>query len=186
MSPEKKTILNNIINYPGISKAINELDFKTAYSILSNKRYHWIPILTESLLDLGIDPAKYLKNIPNHYLQESYIKTYSVPNNVMIIEEAAFAYCSELESVFIPNSVYNIEKFAFHECMLLRHVTLEDRRDNHMLISSHVFHNCFSLDRIVYEGTIGSFKENVVFIRKGNESIKEVVCSDGIISFTES
>lgn len=182
MTPGEKLILDKILKSQELSNAINKFDFKSAYSMLSDN-YQSVPILTKSLLELGIDPAKYLKDIPKHFLEDTDIETYSVPNNILVIEQYAFGYCDQLESVYIPNSVSTIEKFAFKECAFLEHLTLEDRNNNHLLIFANAFNNCFSLDKILYEGTKNSFSKNVYIGRDGNGSIRTVVCSDGTISF---
>jgi len=52
--------------------------------------------------------------------------SFTIPNSVTSIGEAAFIYCDNLTSVTIPNSVTSIEENAFQQCYNLTSVAIPD------------------------------------------------------------
>ena len=50
-------------------------------------------IVTQILLQAGIDPLKNLDHIPNNYLSGSNISSFSVPTNITRIGSSAFWNC---------------------------------------------------------------------------------------------
>lgn len=110
-------------------------------------------LLTETLLSADIDPAKYMKKIPERYLQASTIRSYTIPNNVVTIGEFAFDDCSSLTSITIPNSVTSIGSFAFSGCRSLTSIIIPD---NVTSISDHVFNGCSGLTNITIPGGVTS------------------------------
>lgn len=80
--------------------------------------------LTETLLNAGIDPLDYLDYIPDFFLADLDIKTFSIPGHIRGIGNMAFAGCYHLVEVDIPNSVTSIGNSAFLNCRNLTKITL--------------------------------------------------------------
>jgi hypothetical protein len=68
--------------------------------------------------------------------------SYSIPNSVLSIHEAAFASCTSLTSVDIPNSVTQIGNSAFQNCMSLGNVSIPN---SVLSIGDYAFESCSHL-----------------------------------------
>lgn len=104
----------------------------------------------------------------------------TIGNSVTSIEWGAFYGCSSLTSVTIPNSVTIIGISAFYKCSSLTSVTIPDSVTS---IGREVFGNCPYLKLLRYKGTRAEWEN----IQKSSQwsfksSIKEIECTDGIIS----
>lgn len=75
--------------------------------------------------------------------------SYTVPNNVAIIEDDAFNKCKNLIEIVIPNSVLSIGGGAFSYCTNLTDITIPDSVDR---IDTYAFWGCDSLKSV----TIGN------------------------------
>lgn len=71
--------------------------------------------------------------------------TYTIPENVIEIEMAAFSNCINLISVTIPQSVTCIRPGAFNTCSSLASITIPD---SVTFIGSYAFSNCTSLTTV--------------------------------------
>lgn len=93
---------------------------------------------TNAMLSIGIDPVKdsNLDYIPEYYLTDQSIDTYSIEDSVQSIEEGAFAY-SKIKKIVIPESVTSIGSYAFYDCLKLEEVTILSKKL--MVTGSHVF-----------------------------------------------
>ena len=109
---------------------INNNDFtevyKGAHNSLSHKWYdnNALCKLTEIFLDAGIEPLKYMREVPEDYLIHSAITSVEIPDNVKSIGNNAFRFCERLKSVTIPDSVTYIGDSAFTYCYYLTSVTI--------------------------------------------------------------
>ena len=81
--------------------------------------------------------------------------SYSIPDGVTSIEQAAFAECAKLTSVTIPNSVTNIDDGAFLSCSALTSVTIPNHVGN---IGYRAFDKCSGLTTV----TMGSGVSTIV------------------------
>jgi hypothetical protein len=75
--------------------------------------------------------------------------SYTIPNTVSTIAEAAFANCTGLTSVTIPNSVTSIGFAAFDYCSSLTSVTIGNRVTS---IGDFAFELCTSLTAVQFNG----------------------------------
>lgn len=131
-------------------------EFEVIYSDLdADFRYTLIGDFTEALIKAGIDPAKYMKEIPPHYLGGTSLRSYTIPNNVTTIGEYAFSGYNGLTRVVIPSTVTSIGAYAFRYCS--------------------------GLESITYLGTVDQWKEVKKLPGwKKDSSIKKIICADGI------
>lgn len=131
-------------------------EFEVIYSDLdADFRYTLIGDFTEALIKAGIDPAKYMKEIPPHYLGGTSLRSYTIPNNVTAIGEYAFSGYNGLTRVVIPSTVTSIGAYAFRYCS--------------------------ELESITYLGTVDQWKEVKKLPGwKKDSSIKKIICADGI------
>lgn len=131
-------------------------EFEVIYSDLdADFRYTFIGDFTEALIKAGIDPAKYMKEIPPHYLGGTSLRSYTIPNNITAIGEYAFSGYNGLTEVVIPSTVTSIGAYTFRYCHELRSIT--------------------------YLGTVDQWKEVKKLPGwKKDSSIKKIICADGI------
>lgn len=131
-------------------------EFEVIYSDLdADFRYTLIGDFTEALIKAGIDPAKYMKEIPPHYLGGTSLRSYTIPNNITAIGEYAFSGYNGLTEVVIPSTVTSIGAYTFRYCHELRSIT--------------------------YLGTVDQWKEVKKLPGwKKDSSIKKIICTDGI------
>lgn len=149
-----KKSLKNFIE-ENIEMIENE-EFDVIYSDLdADFRYTLIGDFTEALIKAGIDPAKYMKEIPPHYLGGTSLRSYTIPNNITAIGEYAFSGYNGLTGVVIPSTVTSIGAYAFRYCS--------------------------ELESITYLGTVDQWKEVKKLPGwKKDSSIKKIICADGI------
>lgn len=131
-------------------------EFEVIYSDLdADFRYTLIGDFTEALIKAGIDPAKYMKEIPPHYLGGTSLRSYTIPNNITAIGEYAFSGYNGLTEVVIPSTVTSIGAYTFRYCHELR--------------------------SIIYLGTVDQWKGVKKLPGwKKDSSIKKIICTDGI------
>ena len=109
---------------------LNAYKFKKLYSI-ANKSLMNTPTpisnLTYLLMAAGIDPLKYMDEIPNEYFSMcDDLVSIEIPNNITNINKSAFSYCSGLTSVTIGNSVTSISEDALYNCSGLTSITIPE------------------------------------------------------------
>ena len=137
-------------------------DIKSAYKYL-NERFDlaadvYVPQVTLTLYDAGIDPLRYTDTVPDNFLfgvytqLNSILDTFKIPSNIKYIGEFAFAH-STLREIKIPNSVFSIGRAAFLDASI---TTLQLPRSIEMIDVS-AFEGCRNLKTIFYEGTEEEF-----------------------------
>lgn len=112
-----------------------------------------VTALTETLLDADINPARYMKEIPKKYLQDSTIQSYVIPDGINAVGDRAFENCSELTDITIPNSVSTIGYSVFYNCRRLTSVTIGN---NVTAINDSTFYNCSRLTSITIPDSVTS------------------------------
>ena len=140
---------------------------KCASSIISQ--------LTDCLLTAEINPFDYLKRIPAKSFYRSKIVEFTIPDNIITIEDSAFRDCDSLTSIVIPDSVTTIGDGAFYWCDSLTEVIIPDSVTS---IGESAFQNCKNLE-IKYSGTKAQWKD----LAKGKFANATYICtcSDGIV-----
>jgi hypothetical protein len=88
------------------------------------------------------------------------VGSYSIPNSVTNIADAAFGGCASLTSVIIPNSVTSIGYAAFYGCSSLTSVTIPN---SVTAIGANAFYGCTSLTRVYFQGDAPSHGADVFY-----------------------
>ena len=101
---------------------------------------------TTLLYEAGIDPLKYMKEVPNYFGYEAEFKYISIPDNIETIGELAFAECKSLTKVDFPKDLKHISIGAFSNCINLKNLKLPQ---NIKIIERRAFEDCINLDNIV-------------------------------------
>lgn len=101
---------------------------------------------TELLYKAGIDPLKYMKEVPNYFGYEAEFKYISIPDNIETIGELAFAKCKLLTKVDFPKNLKYINMDAFSNCINLKNLKLPQ---NIKRIERRAFEDCINLDNII-------------------------------------
>lgn len=84
--------------------------------------------------------------------------SYSIPETVTCLRNAAFSGCKNLDTIIIPGNVSNIETAAFFACENLKTVTIHG---DEVCIEYLAFSNCNNLNSITFSGNMPSFNKNV-------------------------
>ena len=95
---------------------LNTYDFKKLYDVANKSLMNtsmYISNLTYLLMVAGIDPLKYMDEVPVCFAQELNIKEFIIPDGIKFIGDNAFARCDILTSITIPKSVTYIDSEAF-------------------------------------------------------------------------
>jgi hypothetical protein len=84
--------------------------------------------------------------------------SYVIPGSVAVIEEGAFAGCTNLTSITIPKNVTTIGKSAFFRCTSLASVTIPQ---NVTYLEDYTFYCCFSLTSVTLPKSVTYIDEDV-------------------------
>ena len=95
----------------------------------------------------------------------------TIPDSVTSIGQKAFSFCSSLMSVTIPNNVETIEYYAFSNCTSLTSVTIPDTTMN---IENNAFNECTSLTSVTITANGGN-----------SENVKQMMIAAGVSSDIE-
>ena len=116
--------IKKLLNKNEIQEAINTNNFTRLYEILNDGTLDEESIignLTQMFYKVGIDPLKYMNEIPTNFLCDSDITKFIIPKNILKIGENAFI-SSKLESINIPDNVITIGRGAFDGCNNLKNI----------------------------------------------------------------
>ena len=87
----------------------------------------------------------------------SGLTSVTIPNSVTSIGYATFIGCSGLTSVTIPNSVTSIGNYAFYDCSGLTSVTIPNSVTS---IGNYAFYNCSGLTSVTIPNSVTSIGDN--------------------------
>ena len=90
--------------------------------------------------------------------------------DITVVRDDAFAYCSSLTSITIPNSVTTIGGGAFHGCSSLTSITIPDSVTE---IGYRTFAGCSSLTSITIPDSVASIGEYAFY---GCNKLAKIVC----------
>ena len=139
------------------AELLNKYNFKELYDIANKSLMYtsmYISDLTYLLMVAGIDPLKYMDEIPEEYFAyNNDLISIDIPGNIKSIGNNAFHDCSRLTSVTIPDSVTRIGSYAFGNCGGLTNVTIGKGVTR---IRDHAFYYCRGLASIIIPDSVTS------------------------------
>lgn len=151
---------------------MNTYDFKKLYDVANKLLMDtsmYISNLTYLLMVAGIDPLKYMDEIPRDYLAHSSdLISIDIPSNIKSIGKYAFRNCKNLETIVISNGVTTIGYEAFRNCSSLTSVTIPNSVTS---ISNSAFYDCSSLTSVTIGNGVTSIGEYAFDGCKSLESI---------------
>ena len=158
------------------AELLNKYNFKELYDVVIAKQVD-ISDLTYLLMRAGIDPLKYMYEIPSNYL--SYSKdliSIDIPGNIKSIGSYAFGNCIGLTSVTIGKGVTSIGDHAFYYCRGLESITIPDSVTS---IRDFAFEGCSGLTSITIGNNVKSIGWGVFIYCRG---LTSVTIGNGVIS----
>ena len=158
------------------AELLNKYNFKELYDVVIAKQVD-ISDLTYLLMRAGIDPLKYMYEIPSNYL--SYSKdliSIDIPGNIKSIGSYAFGNCIGLTSVTIGKGVTSIGDHAFYYCRGLKSITIPDSVTS---IRDFAFEGCSGLTSITIGNNVKSIGQGVFIYCRG---LTSVTIGNGVIS----
>lgn len=105
-------------NFKNIYNAVNDLE-KSFSSI-----HLLTPYLSSLFLNSGINPLRYMNEVPAHYLAGSNVESIIIPNNITKINHNAFRDCFYLSKVKLSDRLETIEEGAFYDCYRLQTIEI--------------------------------------------------------------
>ena len=94
------------------------------------------------------------------YLESSKAETYTIPQGILSIGDAAFGLCDSLTSITIPDSVTSIGDAAFGLCDSLTSITIPDSVTS---IGDYAFYRCRNLTSVTIPGSVTSIGDDAFF-----------------------
>ena len=104
-----------------------------------------IAVLEKNEYFESVDGVLYLDSKLKQYPLGKRDESFTVPEEIEIIGDRAFAYSPYLKNVIISNSVTTVKDYAFYKCSALESVTLGNSVNT---IGEGVFNGCKSLESI--------------------------------------
>lgn len=101
-------------------------------------------------------------------------KSYTVPETVVEIDEFAFSYSENLETVILPDELIKIGRSAFRNCSNLKTIEIPKNLEN---LESYAFYNCTSLKEISIPGGVEIISSSAF---ENCTSLEKVSVSDGV------
>ena len=108
------------------------------------------------------------------------IKEYKVNNGTMVICDAAFGGCRELQKIELPREVMAIGDTAFKNCVSLQAIDIPDAVSS---IETETFSSCDSLESIRLPKCLKSIGERAFYSCR---KLSNLVVPDGVLSIAES
>ena len=138
-------------------KLINTNDFKELYQLALSNGTLCPCQLTEVFMLSGIDPLRFMTEVPISYLEWSLlsIDTINIPDSITTIKEKAFAE-TNIKYINIPEGVTTIGSRCFYNCCKLEMVRFPSTLNE---LSRFIFLKCTNIREIHYNGTYTQFCE---------------------------
>ena len=159
-------------NFEALYKEVNSID-----EIDTGRTHYITSLITTLLINIGINPLLYLKEVPKYYMSDLDNVNVDIPDNITSIGEYAFSF-SDIKSIKLSKNLSTIKGGAFYNCTKLQNISLPSSLKQ---IDQDVFFNCSGLKDIKYEGTIRQLDSNVIIEIDGNYTFLEniISCKDG-------
>lgn len=195
-----KLILEKFKEFVDENKEIlNNNNFEEIYDKLYWESAHIISNFTQLFYKAGINPLQFLNHVPSCFLNMADITSFVVPDNILIIDNAAFyscekleeiklsknleiigsnvfAYCFNLKNIEIPDKVKRIGNGTFRKCSKLESISIGK---NLNYIEEQAFEGCGKLKNIYFRGNFEEFDCDINIY--GNDSFFKAIlhCNDG-------
>ena len=115
-------------------------------------------------------------------------KIYAIPQDIKIIGDRAFFFCTSLTTITIPDSITSIGEYAFSSCYSLTTITIPDSVTS---IGDLAFYNCSNLTTITIPDSVtfigsGAFSDcdSLTSITVGRDSYARQYCIDNDLPYT--
>jgi hypothetical protein len=105
--------------------------------------------------------------------RKTQIERVHLPFSLRLIQQSAFADCTELTEVAIPRNVHTVESFAFYGCTKLQDLHLSPSMNQ---IHSHCFKNCTALEYVRIPGNIRTIGKEAF----AGSGLKTLVLEEGV------
>lgn len=131
--------------YSGLALCLNK-NFNSSYQSSSGWRAYRFYVDGEEVADFSIPEG--VTTIPEHCFNGLRgVKNVGMPSTLKTIQQYAFAYCSDLESISLANSndLTAIDTYAFRECTSLSEVTFGKGLKS---IAEGAFDNCTNISKV--------------------------------------
>lgn len=149
------------------------------------------PNLTELFLEVGIDPLKYLTEVPDNYMKHfkslkqfpslhsgikeigvgsfafSSLVNVEIPSSIEYVHNGAFFNCKDLKTLIIHDGTLSVDSDTCSDCYNLSLVQLADSIQR---LGEGCFSSCFNLKEIVIPHNLVTIEERC-FEKSGLESI---------------
>ena len=184
---EWKTIyhdtLEKLFNDPIFTAHLNSAEFELVYGQIDDRPSRGI--FSSIMMQMGVNPLQHMRHVPAYYLYHGLYgeKRFTIPENIDSIGDEAFALNETLEEVDIkPRRLHTIGSRAFAGCLELKSVCLPD---SVKVMGDELFGTCPKLKEIVFEESMSLFHQRFSGISawRRHSSVKEVVCTVGVIRF---
>ena len=164
---KNKNLLNN--NMPEL---YDEANFNREFA-----PGEFTPLLTNTLLQAGIDPLTTLNYIPEFYMYaDDKLEYLIIPDNIIEIGKNAFEYCKNLKNITISKNVKNIDHFAFSNCFNIQTLKIESLDFTLGLGAFEKF-----IASIIYNGTYEQW-QNLCNKNKIELETNRLICKDKVIA----
>ena len=101
---------------------IDKGEIVTISEYTGSDMYVVVPNMYQSKIVDTIDYNTYAYNINIYHVRLS--------ENIRLIRDCAFWYCTSLETIYIPKGLEKIEEAAFYRCDSLKYIYFEDSENN--------------------------------------------------------
>ena len=88
-----------------------------------------------------------VKGLGKYAFKNCSLKTISLPETILLIDDYAFIYCRQLESIRIPEGIKEIAQYCFSNCVSLSKVELPETI---RIIHQSAFATCWNLKHITF------------------------------------
>jgi hypothetical protein len=189
-------------------KIDSEADFETLKKVLNGAADKYVYLDLSGSTITTIPKNAFVKFFTTPTFNGNFITTdtgcntltgITIPDNVIAIEDVAFAFCINLENVTIPNCTINIKNNAFQGCSNLKKIVIPDDvigignftfagctslvritiPDNVTTVGNWAFEDCTSLESVIMGKSVTSIGNRAY---AGCRSLKNITIPDSVTS----
>ena len=106
--------------------------------------------LTILLEENNIDVLSFLRNIPDYFLVNTDIQSFTIPDGFNSIGKEAFKDCRDLVTVIVPKTLTEVKAGAFQNCVNLKVIYYHGTPDEFNKITIQSDNQEFSKDKVQF------------------------------------